>query len=53
MRQIRVRPTSLTLFQALGLLVEGTVIFDGDYNVAFDEGLDKAQPLGGHLTRPL
>lgn len=35
-----------SMFLTLGPLVEDTVIFGGDSNIAFDEGLDKAWPLG-------
>lgn len=33
-------------------VLEGTVIYDGNSNVTFDEGLDKTQPFGGRLTHP-
>lgn len=46
----------LTLFQhvlkTLTPLLEGTVIFGGDFNTAFDQGLDKSHPLDKRLTRP-
>lgn len=32
--------------------MEGTVIFGGDSNVAFDQGLDKSKPPGTQMTRP-
>lgn len=33
-------------------MLEGTVVFGGDSNTAFDQGLDKSLPPGKHLTRP-
>lgn len=40
------------MFKILGPLVEGMVIYGGDTNVAFDEGLDKNKLRGDHLIRP-
>lgn len=36
----------------LNPLFEGTPIFRGDFNVAFDHGLDKSNPAKITLTRP-
>lgn len=41
-----------SLFQTLGPLLEGTVIFGGDSNVAFDQSLDKSKPPAKQLSRP-
>lgn len=40
------------MFQTLSPLLEGTVIFGGDSNVAFDPGLDKSKPPATQPVRP-
>lgn len=46
----------LTLFQSMLLtlvsMLKGTVIFSGDSNIMFDQGLDRSCHAGKHLTRP-
>lgn len=39
-------------FKTLNPLLEGTVIYGGGSNVAFDQGLTQKKPLRGHLTHP-
>lgn len=41
------------LFNTLNPMLEGTVIFGGDSNVAFDQGIDKSKSPGQQLTCPL
>lgn len=40
------------MFQILGPLAGGTVIYGGDSNITFDQGLDKNGPPSSQLTRP-
>lgn len=40
------------LFETFAPLFEGTVIFGGDANAAFDQGLDRTKPPSAQLTRP-
>lgn len=39
-----------SLFKTLNPLLEGTFIFGGDSNVAFDQGLDKSKSPAAQLT---
>lgn len=41
-----------SLFKTLNPLLEGTVIFGGDSNIVFDQGLDRSKPLTAQLTHP-
>lgn len=41
------------LLKTLMPFLEGTMIFGGDSNTAFDQGLDKSRSPGNRLTRPI
>lgn len=40
------------MFQILKPLIEGTIILGGDFNMAFESGLDKSNPMKSKLIRP-